>query len=159
MRCSGGCVGVGCVYVQVRSIVLIVLKHCALHLPASVLTRSPAVSHLAIAGADQLNTVPTAPRFASTSAGSSTTSKTPRKESLRLGNLASPDERSRIDRLHLGNGGNRCSLSTRSFRLCMPMRIRRQNRMGGSLPPRFRLQLIKGGTQRRHQRCGCLWIY
>src|ERR1035437_5866678 len=69
MRCSGGCVGVGCVYVQVRSIVLIVLKHCALHLPATLLTRTPAVSPLAIAGASQSNTVQTAPRFASTSAG------------------------------------------------------------------------------------------
>jgi hypothetical protein len=61
--------GVRGVDVQIRSIVMVALGHCVLHIPASVLVLSFGVSHLSFPGAGQSNTVQAAPCFASTRAG------------------------------------------------------------------------------------------
>src|ERR1019366_1690046 len=63
---------VGCVRgvdVQIRSIVMVALGHCVLHIPVSVLALSSGVSHLTIPSAGQSNTVQTASCFASILAG------------------------------------------------------------------------------------------
>jgi hypothetical protein len=49
-------VGVGGVNVQVRCIVIDVLGHCVLHIPANVLPLSHGVSHVTIAGSEQSGT-------------------------------------------------------------------------------------------------------
>jgi hypothetical protein len=67
--CGGGRMGVRSEDVQIRSIVMVALGHCVLHIPVSVLALSFGVSHLTIPGAGQSNTMPTAPCFASTQAG------------------------------------------------------------------------------------------
>jgi hypothetical protein len=64
---GGGRMGVRGIDVQIRSIVMVALGHCVLHIPVSVLASG--VFHLTIPSADQSNTVQTAPCFASTLAG------------------------------------------------------------------------------------------
>jgi hypothetical protein len=66
---GGGRMGVRGVDVQIRSIVMVALGHCVLRIRVSVLALSSEASHLTIPGAGQLNTVQTAPCFASTQAG------------------------------------------------------------------------------------------
>jgi type IV secretion system protein VirB2 len=66
---GGGRMGVRGVDVQIRSIVMVALGHCVLHIPVSVLALSSGVSHLTIPSAGQSNTVQTAPCFASILAG------------------------------------------------------------------------------------------
>ena len=66
---GGGRMGVRGVDVQFRSIVMVALGHCVLHIPVSVLALSSGVSHLTISGAGQPNTVQTDSCFSSTEVG------------------------------------------------------------------------------------------
>ena len=58
--------GVRGVDVQIRSIIMVALGHCVLHIPVSVLALCSGVSHMTIPGAGQSKTVRTAAYFAST---------------------------------------------------------------------------------------------
>jgi hypothetical protein len=54
----GGSVGVGCVDMQVRCIVIFALGHCALHLPVTILDAAHAVFHGLFEDAEQSYTSP-----------------------------------------------------------------------------------------------------
>ena len=69
VRGCGGRMGVRGLDVQIRSIVMVALEHCVLHISVSVLGLSFKVSHLTIPSADQSNTVQTASCFSSTQVG------------------------------------------------------------------------------------------
>ena len=66
---GGGRMGVRGENVQIRSILIVALGHCVLHIPVSVRALSLGVSHLIIPGAGQLNTVEKKLCFVSTQAG------------------------------------------------------------------------------------------
>jgi hypothetical protein len=66
---GGGRMGVRGVDVQIRSIIMVALGHCVLHIPVRVLALCSGVFHLTIPGAGQSNTVQTGLCFASTLAG------------------------------------------------------------------------------------------
>jgi hypothetical protein len=66
---GGGRMSVRGVNVQIRSIVMVALGHCVLHIPLSVIALSSGVSHPTVPSAGQLNTVQTAPCFAPTQGG------------------------------------------------------------------------------------------
>jgi hypothetical protein len=63
---GGGRMGVRGVDVQIRSIVMVALGHCVLHIPVSVLALCSGVSHLPIPSAGQSNTVLAASCFTTT---------------------------------------------------------------------------------------------
>jgi len=69
VRGGGGCVGVGGVDVKVRCIVMVVLGHDVLHIPANALAHAFGVSHLTIGSAEQSDTAHAASCFVSRMSG------------------------------------------------------------------------------------------